>query len=110
MSRKKTNLDLLLYKFVFVNGHCCCVRVSASNFQVLTRKRGGGRDFGNVVRFLADPARAYTQPVHEKRLRLCTSKYAYKHLYVLEDKLQQFEQEYIVHCYNATGKEFKTGL
>ena len=28
-----------------------------SNFQVLTRKSGGAKDFGNIVRFLAGPAR-----------------------------------------------------
>ena len=36
----------------------CCVRVSASNFQVLTGKSGGvTRALGNIVRFLAGPAR-----------------------------------------------------
>ena len=35
-----------------------CVRVSASNLQVLTRKSGlVTRAFGNIVRFLAGPAR-----------------------------------------------------
>ena len=36
----------------------CCVRVSASNFQVLTRNSGGTRAFGNIVRFLAGTARS----------------------------------------------------
>ena len=34
-----------------------CVRVSASNFQVLTRNSGGARALGNIVSFLAGPAR-----------------------------------------------------
>ena len=34
----------------------CCVRVRASNFQVLTRKSGGARVFGSIVRFSASPA------------------------------------------------------
>ena len=36
-----------------------CVRVSASNFQVLTRKSDGARALGNIVRFLAGPARMW---------------------------------------------------
>ena len=42
---------------VFFLVHLQCFRISASNFQVLTRKRGGGRAFGNHVRILAGPAR-----------------------------------------------------
>ena len=34
----------------------CCVRVSAFNFQVLTRKSGGARALGNVVHFLGWPS------------------------------------------------------
>ena len=34
-----------------------CVKFSASNFQVLTRKSGGHRAFGNFVRFSDGPAR-----------------------------------------------------
>ena len=41
----------------FVNGQCC-VGASASFFQASTRKSGGGRAFGNIVRFLAGPARS----------------------------------------------------
>ena len=42
--------------FFFVNVQRC-VRVSVSYFQVLTRKSGGARALGNIVRFLAGPAR-----------------------------------------------------
>ena len=50
-------------RFEILHTHCsmnvqCCVRVSASHFQVVTRKSGGvTRAFGNIVRFLAGPAR-----------------------------------------------------
>ena len=43
----------------------CCVRVSASNFEVLTRKSGGARAFGSLIRFLAGPARMQS--------RICSS-------------------------------------
>ena len=46
------------YTFFVVNWQCC-VRVSASNFQVVTRKSGGVRAFVSIVRFLAGPARTY---------------------------------------------------
>ena len=36
---------------------CNVVSVSASNFQVLTLSSGGARALGNLVRFLAGPAR-----------------------------------------------------
>ena len=35
----------------------CCVRVSDSNFQVLTRQSAGARFFGILIRFMAGPAR-----------------------------------------------------
>ena len=54
-SETKKNLAFFIY-FFFVNVQCC-VRVSASNFQVLTRNSGGARAFGNIVRFMAGPAR-----------------------------------------------------
>ena len=53
---KNKTLEYLIY-FLFVNVQCC-VRVSASNFQVLTRKSDGARALGNIVRFLAGPARS----------------------------------------------------
>ena len=52
---KKENLRIFHILF-FVNVQCC-VRVSASNFQVLTRKSDGAKALGNIVRFLAGPAR-----------------------------------------------------
>ena len=52
---KNKALEHFIY-FFFVNVQCC-VRVSASNFQVLTRKSDGARAVGNIVRFLAGPAR-----------------------------------------------------
>ena len=55
-SRKKKKLRIFhILLFCHVQ---CCVRVNASNFQVLTRKSGGVRAFGNIVRFLAGPDRA----------------------------------------------------
>ena len=44
------------YTFFFLHVQCC-VWVSASNFQVLTRKIGDARASGNIVCFLAGPAR-----------------------------------------------------
>ena len=54
-SKKKKSWDFFMY-FFFLHVQCC-VRVSASNFEVLTRKSGGARAFGSLIRFLADPAR-----------------------------------------------------
>ena len=51
----KKAFEFFTYFFFFVNVEC--VRVRASNFQVLTRKIGGATAFGNIVRFLAGPAR-----------------------------------------------------
>ena len=48
-------LDFFMY-FFFVNVQCC-VRVSASKLQDLTRTSGGARALGNIVRFFAGPAR-----------------------------------------------------
>ena len=53
---EKKKLTIFHAVFFFVNVQCC-VRVSASNFQVLTPKSGGARAFGNIVRFLAGPTR-----------------------------------------------------
>ena len=52
---KKKNLEYCIY-FFLVNVQCC-VSVSASNFQVLTRKSDGARALGNIVRSWAGPAR-----------------------------------------------------
>ena len=51
----------ILCSTFFVNVQCF-VRVSASNFQVLIRNSGGARRaLGNIVRFLAGPARTYVR-------------------------------------------------
>ena len=60
----KENLRIFHMLF-FVNVQC--VRVSASNFQVLTRKSGGARAFGNIVHFLVDPARRVRQVSEQPR-------------------------------------------
>ena len=51
------NKTLEQFIYFFLANVQCCVRVSASNFQVLTRKSDGARALGNIVRFLAGPAR-----------------------------------------------------
>ena len=51
---KKKTLDFF-HTLSFVNVQCC-VRISASNFEVLPRNSGGARAFENAVRFLAGPA------------------------------------------------------
>ena len=51
-SRKKN--PRIFHILFFVNVQCC-VRVSASNFQVLTCNSDGARALGNIVRFLAGP-------------------------------------------------------
>ena len=57
-SEKKNSIyNIYIYYILHVQ---CCVRVSASNFQVLTRKSGGARALGNIARFLAGPARSRT--------------------------------------------------
>ena len=69
------NKTLECFVYLFFGNVQCCVRVSASNFQVLTRESGGARAFGNIVRFLAGPARsvfyivriASHQTQHEQR-------------------------------------------
>ena len=53
-SRKKN--PRIFHILFFVNVQCC-VRVSASNFQVLTCNSDGARALGNIVRFFAGPAR-----------------------------------------------------
>ena len=58
-SRKKTQSIIYIYIYYILHVQCC-VRVSASNFQVLTRKSGGARALGNIARFLAGPARSRT--------------------------------------------------
>ena len=47
---EKKSLEFFMHFFFGVNVQCC-VRVSASDFQVLTRKSGGATAFGNFVRF-----------------------------------------------------------
>ena len=54
-SEKKKKVRIINILF-FVNVQCC-VRVRASNFHVLACKSGGARALGNIVRFLAGPAR-----------------------------------------------------
>ena len=48
---------LEIFGYLFLTHVQSCVRASASIFPVLTRKSGGARAFGNIVRFLACPAR-----------------------------------------------------
>ena len=58
---EKKNSIYNIYIYIYYILHVqCCVRVSASNFQVLTRKSGGARALGNIARFLAGPARSRT--------------------------------------------------
>ena len=57
---EKDKLRIFRILFFSVNVQCC-VRVSAAKFQVLTRNSGGARAFGNIVRFLADPAHIFLQ-------------------------------------------------
>ena len=56
-SSRKKKKKLSIFQVVFLVNVQCCVRVSASNFQVLTRNSGGATAFGNIARFLAGPAR-----------------------------------------------------
>ena len=57
---KKQHTYVENFKTVFFPHAQCCVRVSASNVYVLTRKNGGARAFGNIVRFGAGPARRFS--------------------------------------------------
>ena len=55
MESEKNKPQIFLYTF-FLHVQCC-VRVSASNFQVLTRKSGGARAFRKHCPFFAGPVR-----------------------------------------------------
>ena len=54
---KNKTLEYFIPGILFFVNVQCCVSVSASNFQVLTRKNDGARALGNIARFLAGPAR-----------------------------------------------------
>ena len=56
-SREKKTNNFSYQVYFFSLQVQCCVRVSASNFQVLARKNGWARALGSIVRFLAGPAR-----------------------------------------------------
>jgi len=64
VGKKPYQVEFFIY--IFLVNVQCCVRVGASNFQVLTRKSGFvTRAFGNIVRFLAGPARVvYSYCIH----------------------------------------------
>ena len=52
-ARSSKKLKFFMYVFSHMQR---CIRVSASSFQFLTRKSGGGRAFGNIVRCFGWPS------------------------------------------------------